>query len=81
MIKINKNDIIKKCLPVFGLVFIVVLTIGLIFGSSFPQIVSSIVVSALLIFSAMFFRSVGRGRESESEKNNTADFKSNDEPK
>jgi hypothetical protein len=79
MIKINKNDIIKKWLPVFGLVFIVVLTIGLIFGSSFPQIVSSIVVSVLLVLSAMFFRSVGRDRESE--KNNTADFKSNDEPK
>ena len=79
MIKINKNDIIKKWLPVFGIVFIVVLTIALIFGSSFPQIVSSIVVSVLLIFSAMFFRSVGRDRESE--KNNTADFKPNDEPR
>jgi len=79
MIKINKNNIIKKWLPVFGIVFIVVLTIGLIFGSSFPQIVSSIIVSVLLIFSAMFFRSVGRDRESE--RNNTADFKPNDDNK
>jgi hypothetical protein len=70
MIKINKNDIIKKWLPVLGIVFIVVLTIGLIFGSSFPQIASSIIISVLLIFSAMFFRSVGRDRESE--RNNTA---------
>ena len=79
MIKINKNNLIKKWLPVFGIVFIVVLTIGLIFGSSFPQIVSSIIVSVLLIFSAMFFRSVGRDRESE--RNNTADFKSKDDNK
>ena len=79
MININKNNIIKKWLPAFGIVFIVVLTIGLIFGSSFPQIVSSIIVSALLIFSAMFFRSVGRDRESE--RNNSADFKSNNENK
>lgn len=79
MIKINKNDIIRKWLPIFGIVFVVVLTVGLIFGSSFPQIVSSIIVSVLLVFSAMFFRSVGRDRESE--KNSTADFKSSDEHK
>jgi hypothetical protein len=79
MIKINKNNIIKKWLPLLGIVFIVVLTIGLIFGSSFPQIASSIIVSVLLIFSAMFFRSVGRDRESE--RNNTADSKPNDENK
>ncbi len=77
MIKINKNDIIRKWLPIFGIVFVVVLTVGLIFGSSFPQIVSSIIVSVLLVFSAMFFRSVGRDRESE--KNSTADFKPSDE--
>jgi large-conductance mechanosensitive channel len=79
MIKINKNDIIRKWLPIFGIVFIVVLTVGLIFGSSFPQIVSSVIVSVLLVFSAMFFRSVGRDRESE--KNSTADFKPSDEHK
>ena len=79
MIKVNKNNIIKKWLPAFGIVFIVVLTMGLIFGSSFPQIVSSVIVSVLLIFSAMFFRSVGRDRESE--RNNTADFKSKDDNK
>ena len=79
MIKINKNDIIRKWLPIFGIVFIVVLTVGLIFGSSFPQIVSSVIVSVLLVFSAMFFRSIGRDRESE--KNSTADFKPSDEHK
>ena len=77
MIKIDKNNLIKKWLPIFGIVFIVVLTIGLIFGSSFPQIVSSVIVSVLLIFSAIFFRSVGRDRESE--KNNAAGFKSGDD--
>ncbi len=79
MIKINKNDIIRKWLPIFGIVFVVVLTVGLIFGSSFPQIVSSVIVSVLLVFSAMFFRSVGRDRESE--KNSTAGFKPSDEHK
>ena len=79
MIKINKNDIIRKWLPIFGIVFVVVLIVGLIFGSSFSQIISSVIVSVLLVFSAMFFRSVGRDRESE--KNSTADFKLSDEHK
>jgi uncharacterized membrane protein len=45
-------------------VSLIVLIMGLIFHSSFPQIISSIFVTVLLIFSAMFFKSVGRDRES-----------------
>jgi uncharacterized membrane protein len=63
MIKINLKDILKKWIPIFVIVSIIVLMMGLIFHSSFPQIISSIVVSVLLIFSAMFFKSVGRDRE------------------
>ena len=63
MIKINLKDILKKWIPIFVIVSLIVLIMGLIFHSSFPQIISSIVVSVLLIFSAMFFKSVGRDRE------------------
>ncbi len=64
MININLKKTIKKWIPIFGIISLIVIIIGVIFHSSFPQIISSIVVSVLLIFSAMFFRSVGRDRES-----------------
>lgn len=64
MIKITLKQTIKKWIPIFGIVSLIVIIIGVIFHSSFPQIISSIIVSVLLIFSAMFFRSVGRDRES-----------------
>lgn len=64
MIKINLKEILKKLIPLFVIVSIIVLIMGLIFHSSFPQIVSSIAVSILLIFSAMLFKSVGMDRES-----------------
>ncbi len=60
----NLKETIKKWLPLFGIVSLIVIIIGVIFHSSFPQVISSIIVSVLLIFSAMFFRSVGRDRES-----------------
>ncbi len=64
MIKINLKQTIKKWIPIFGIVSLIVIIIGVVFHSSFPQIISSIVVSVLLILSAMFFKSVGRDRES-----------------
>jgi uncharacterized membrane protein YfcA len=79
LIKINLKEIIKKWLPIFGIVSIIVIIIGIIFHSSFPQIISSIAVSVLLIFSAMFFRSVGRDRESG--KNSSSASKSDHEIK
>jgi len=63
MIKIDKNDLIKKWIPIIGIVSIIVLTTGVIFGISIPQLISSIIVSVFLILSALFFRSVGRDRE------------------
>ncbi len=68
MKRIDKNDLIKKWIPIIGIVSIIVLTIGVIFGISIPQLISSIIVSVFLIFSALFFRSVGRDREN---KNNS----------
>ncbi|MDQ6723548.1 MAG: hypothetical protein M3Z01_04705 [Thermoproteota archaeon] len=64
MININLKKTIKKWIPIFGIISLIVIIIAVIFHSSFPQIISSIIVSVLLIFSAMFFRSVGRDRES-----------------
>jgi uncharacterized membrane protein YfcA len=72
LIKINLKEIIQKWIPIFGIVSIIVVIIGIIFQSSFPQIISSIIVSVLLIFSAMFFRSVGRDRESGKNSSNTS---------
>jgi uncharacterized membrane protein YfcA len=72
LIKINLKYVFKKWLPIFGIVSIIVIIIGVIFHSSFPQIISSIAVSVLLIFSAMFFRSVGRDRESGKNGTNTS---------
>ncbi len=60
----NLKQTIKKWIPIFGIVSLIVIIIGVVFHSSFPQIISSIIVSVLLILSAMFFRSVGRDRES-----------------
>jgi Sec-independent protein secretion pathway component TatC len=68
VIKIDKGQIIKKWIPIVIVISIIVITIGLIFGSSFSQIILSIVVSLLLILSAMFFRYLGGNRGSE--KNN-----------
>ena len=68
MNKSNTNKILKKWTPILGIVAIIVITMGLIFHSSFPQIISSIIASVILILSAMFFKSVGRDRESK--KNN-----------
>ena len=68
MIKMDRSQILKKWIPIVIIVSIIVIIIGMIFGSSLLQIISSIFVSMLLILSAIFFRSLGRDRESE--KNN-----------
>jgi L-asparagine transporter-like permease len=68
MDKINLNKIFKKWIPIFVIVSLIVITMGLIFHSSVPQIISSIIASVILILSGMFFKSVGRDRDSK--KNN-----------
>lgn len=68
MIRVKKDDLLKKWIPLVVIASAVVIIIGLIFKSSFPQIVSSIIVSIILILSGFIFRSVGRDRNREEEK-------------
>jgi L-asparagine transporter-like permease len=63
MIKISLRNILKNWIPIIAIVSIIVISMGLIFHNSFPQILSSILISIILIFSALLFRSVGRERE------------------
>jgi len=65
MLKINLKQLLKKWIPVFVLVSIVVVILGMIFHSSIQQLFSSIIVSIILIFSALLFRSVGRDRKNQ----------------
>ncbi|HEY6535791.1 MAG TPA: hypothetical protein VIY08_08375 [Candidatus Nitrosocosmicus sp.] len=70
---IKLKEILKKWSPIFGIVSLVVIIIGLIFHSSIPKILSSIIASIILIFSALFFRSIGGDKEN---KKNNFDNKS-----
>lgn len=78
MIKISLKKGLKKWIPIFVIVSIIVIMMGFIFHSSIPQILSSVAISILLIFSALLFKSTGRDRESR--KSNFND-QSNDELK
>ncbi|MGN6351362.1 MAG: hypothetical protein ACTHL3_07860, partial [Candidatus Nitrosocosmicus sp.] len=60
MIKISLRNILKNWIPIIAIVSIIVISIGIIFHNSIPQIISSILISIILIFSALLFRSVGR---------------------
>ena len=79
MKKMDMSQILKKWIPIVIIVSIIVIIIGVIFGSSLSQIISSIFVSMLLILSAIFFRSLGRDRESE--RNNFDAYKFDNEAK
>ena len=69
MLKINMMQFLKRWAPIFVLVFIIVVILGMIFHSSIQQLFSSIIVSIILIISALLFRSVGKDR-----KNHGDDF-------
>jgi len=56
---------LKKWAPIFIIVFIIVVILGMIFHSSIPQLFSSVIVSIILIFSAFLFRSVGKDRKNQ----------------
>lgn len=70
MIQTNKLKILKKWLPLIGIVSLIVVVIGFIFGRSPLQILFSIVISVILILSALLFRSVGRDRRKNDEEQN-----------
>jgi hypothetical protein len=71
MIKISLRNILKNWIPIIAIVSIIIISMGLIFHNSIPRILSSILISIILIFSALLFRSVARDRENR--KNNFND--------
>lgn len=68
MSKITMIQFLKKWAPIFIIVFIIVVILGMIFHSSIPQLFSSVIVSIILIFSAFLFRSVGKDRKSQGDE-------------
>ncbi len=70
MIQTNKLKILIKWLPLIGVVSLIVIVIGFIFGRAPLQILFSIVISVILILSALLFRSVGRDRRKNDEEQN-----------
>ena len=63
MSEINLIQYLKRLAPIFVLIFIAVIILGMVFHTSILQIFSSIIVSIILIFSALLFRSVGKNRK------------------
>ena len=76
MLKINLTQLLKKWVPIFVLVFIIVIMLSIIFHISIQQLFSSFIVSIILISSALLFRSVGRDRKNQ--EGNFDSTKSND---
>jgi hypothetical protein len=62
MINFDKKVILRKWVPIIGIIFAVSLVLGLLLGISGSQILSAIVISIILIFSALLFQMVGRNR-------------------
>lgn len=70
MIDVSKTDIIKKWIPIIGIVLFIVLAIGLVFGISGEQIISSITISLILIISGLLFQRIGRNRSKNNDNGN-----------
>jgi len=62
MIRFNREEVLKKWIPLVTIASAVVIVIGLIFKSSSTQIISSIIVSIVLILSGFLFRAMGRDK-------------------
>jgi undecaprenyl pyrophosphate phosphatase UppP len=62
MIRFNREEVLKKWIPLVTIASAVVIVIGLIFKSSATQIISSIIVSIVLILSGLLFRAMGRDK-------------------
>ena len=62
MINFDKKVLLKKWVPIIVIIFTVSVALGLLLGISGSQILSAIVVSLILITSAIFFQKVGRNR-------------------
>jgi Zn-dependent membrane protease YugP len=62
MINFDKKVIIKKWVPIIVIILAVSSALGLLLGISGSQILSAIVISIILISSALLFQMVGRNR-------------------
>ncbi|ALI37459.1 hypothetical protein NMY3_03274 [Candidatus Nitrosocosmicus oleophilus] len=62
MINFDKKVLLKKWVPIIVIIFTVSLALGLLLGISGSQILSAVVISLILITSAILFQKVGRNR-------------------
>jgi len=62
MINFDKKVLLKKWVPMIVIIFTVSLALGLLLGISGSQILSAVVISLILIISAILFQKVGRNR-------------------
>lgn len=62
MINFDKKVLLKKWVPIIVIIFSVSLALGLLLGISGSQILSAVVISLILITSAILFQKVGRNR-------------------
>lgn len=62
MNNLDKKEILKKWIPIIVIIFAVSSVLGLLLGISGSQILSAIVISLILITSALLFQMVGRNR-------------------
>ena len=62
MINFDKKVLLKKWEPIIVIIFTVSLALGLLLGISGSQILSAVVISLILITSAILFQKVGRNR-------------------
>ena len=62
MVNFDKMIILKKWVPIIVIIFAVSSVLGLLLGISIYQILSTIVITLILITSAILFQMVGRNR-------------------
>ena len=62
MINFDKKVLLKKWVPIIVIIFAVSIALGLLLGISGSQILSAVVISLILITSAILFQKVGRNR-------------------
>lgn len=62
MINFDKKVLLKKWIPIIVIIFTVSSVLGLLLGISGSQILSAVVVSLILVASAILFQMVGRNR-------------------
>ncbi|MGD9534351.1 MAG: hypothetical protein AB7V56_11350 [Candidatus Nitrosocosmicus sp.] len=59
-----KDIAIKNWIIIFGLVAAIVIILGLVFQISFQQMIGIILITVILVVSALFFRFIGEKKNS-----------------